>query len=44
MEGDWSPEEQQAQLNKSGSEGWELVAVLQDGKGLAFYFRREIVR
>ena len=44
---DWSPQDEQAQLNELGQQGWELVsvAVKEDSKSRVctfFYFRRPI--
>ena len=42
----WNAEDEQAQLNEMGAQGWELVAVIVkplDGHPSTFYyFRREI--
>jgi hypothetical protein len=31
----------EAELNRLGSDGWELVGVLDDGRAAHFYFKRE---
>jgi hypothetical protein len=47
LEAKWKLDQEQAQLNECGQQGWELVSVvprpIADGKsGLFYYFRRPI--